>query len=39
MDVYHSLVEGQGWSHEEWVTWTRSTLADQLFGIEAAASG
>jgi len=39
MDVYHSLVEVQGWSHDDWVTWTRSTLADQLFGIEAAASG
>ena len=25
MDVYHSLVEVQGWSHDEWVTWTRST--------------
>ena len=39
MDVYHSLVEVQGWSHDEWVTWTRSTLADQLFGIDGAASG
>ena len=34
MDVYHSLVEVQGWSHEEWVAWTRSTLADQLFGVD-----
>ncbi len=39
MDVYHSLVEVQGWSHDEWDTWTRSTLADQLFGINGAASG
>ena len=39
MDVYHSLVEVRGWSHHEWVTWTRSTLADQLFGIDGAAAG
>jgi len=39
MDVYHSLVEVQGWPHDEWVTWTRSTLADQLFGIDGAATG
>ena len=39
MDVYHSLVEVQGWPHDEWVTWTRSTLADQLFGFDGAATG
>lgn len=31
-DVYHVLVEGRGWSHDEWVGWTAVTLADQLFG-------
>lgn len=31
MDVYHFLVEVSGWSHEEWVEWTISTLAAQLF--------
>jgi AcrR family transcriptional regulator len=39
MDVYHALVEVVGWSHDEWVAWTRSTLADQLFGIDGTASG
>jgi AcrR family transcriptional regulator len=39
MDVYHALVEVQGWSHDHWVAWTRSTLADQLFGIDGPASG
>jgi AcrR family transcriptional regulator len=38
MDVYHSLVEVRGWSHDEWVAWTRSTLVDQLFGIDDAAA-
>ena len=36
MDVYHALVEGRGWSHDEWAAWTRSTLSLQLFGIDGA---
>ena len=32
MDAYHVLVESRGWSHEEWVDWTVSTVAEQLFG-------
>ena len=39
MDVYHSLVEVLGWSHDEWVAWTRSTLSLQLFGIDGVAAG
>lgn len=34
MDVYHALVEVAGWTHDEWVAWTTSTLAHQLFGAE-----
>ena len=30
--VYHVLVEGRGWSHDEWLDWTVTALADQLFG-------
>jgi AcrR family transcriptional regulator len=33
MDLYHALVEVAGWSHEEWIAWTRATLAHQLFGL------
>jgi AcrR family transcriptional regulator len=32
MDVYHALVVTQRWSHQEWVDWSASTLAHQLFG-------
>jgi hypothetical protein len=32
MDAYHVLVESRGWSHEEWVELTESTVAEQLFG-------
>jgi AcrR family transcriptional regulator len=32
MDVYHVLVEGRGWSHDEWIDWTASALGEQLFG-------
>jgi AcrR family transcriptional regulator len=32
MDVYHVLVEGRGWSHDEWIDWTASALGGQLFG-------
>jgi AcrR family transcriptional regulator len=31
-DVYHSLVDGRGWSHEEWADWTVSAMAEQIFG-------
>jgi AcrR family transcriptional regulator len=36
MDVYHALVEVTGWSHDEWASWTRATIAHQLFGIDIA---
>ncbi|MFL5750197.1 MAG: TetR/AcrR family transcriptional regulator [Chloroflexota bacterium] len=39
MDVYHSLVEVLGWSHDEWAEWTRSSLSLQLFGIDGVTSG
>ena len=32
MDVYHVLIDGRGWSHDEWVDWTVATLTEQLFG-------
>ncbi|HEV8489135.1 MAG TPA: helix-turn-helix domain-containing protein [Candidatus Limnocylindrales bacterium] len=32
MDVYYVLVGSRGWSHEEWVDWTVSTVAEQVFG-------
>ena len=31
MDAYHVLVGRHGWSHEEWVAWTVSAVAEQLF--------
>src|SRR5260370_1836867 len=31
-DVYQVLVGGHGWSHEEWVDWTVSTLVEHTFG-------
>jgi len=31
-DVYHALVDGRGWSHDEWIDWTVSAVAEQLFG-------
>jgi hypothetical protein len=31
MDVYRVLVDGRGWSHEAWVDWAASALADQVF--------
>jgi hypothetical protein len=37
MDVYHALVDGRGWSHEEWVEWTVTCVAEQLFGHRANA--
>ena len=36
-DVYHVLVDGRGWSHEDWLDWTAEALADQLFGRTARA--
>lgn len=33
MDVYHSLVDRRGWSHEEWIDWTVSVVAEQIFGL------
>lgn len=32
MDGYHVLVGGRGSSHEEWVAWTVSAVAEQVFG-------
>jgi hypothetical protein len=32
MDVYHALVDGRGWSHEEWLDWTVSAVAERVFG-------
>jgi AcrR family transcriptional regulator len=34
MDVYHVLVGGRGWSHDEWVDWTVAALAEQVFGVD-----
>jgi AcrR family transcriptional regulator len=31
MDVYHTLVQTHGWTHEEWVDWTISVVAEQVF--------
>jgi AcrR family transcriptional regulator len=31
MEVYHVLVDGRGWSHDELVDWTVATLAEQVF--------
>jgi len=30
-DVYHALVNGRGWSHDEWIDWTVSAVAEQIF--------
>lgn len=32
VDVYHALVHGRGWSHQEWMDWTVATAAQQIFG-------
>jgi AcrR family transcriptional regulator len=32
MDVYHALVEGRGWTHEEWAAWAGAALTEQVFG-------
>lgn len=31
MDVYHALVDGSGWTDDEWAEWTVATIAEQLF--------
>jgi AcrR family transcriptional regulator len=36
MDVYHVLVGSHGWSHEDWVAWTVSAVAEQVFGRGAS---
>ncbi len=35
MDVYNVLVSVYGWTHDEWVDWTVTTLAEQLFDLDA----
>jgi AcrR family transcriptional regulator len=36
MDAYHVLVGSHGWSHDEWVAWTVSVVAEQVFGRPTA---
>ena len=36
MDAYHALVEGRGWSHEEWIDWTVSAVAEHIFARAAS---
>src|SRR5215207_9696887 len=31
-DVYRALVDGRGWTHEEWIEWAVSAVAEQIFG-------
>jgi hypothetical protein len=33
MDVFHVLVDGFGWTIEEWTDWTVATLAEQVFAL------
>jgi len=35
MDAYHVLVDVRGWAYDEWVDWTVSVVADQVFGRHA----
>jgi AcrR family transcriptional regulator len=37
MDNYHQLVDVRGWAYDEWVDWTVSVVADQVFGRHADA--
>jgi hypothetical protein len=37
MDTYHQLVDVRGWVYDEWVDWTVSVVADQIFGRHAHA--
>jgi AcrR family transcriptional regulator len=32
MDVFHVLVDGYGWTIDDWTDWTVATLAEQIFG-------
>jgi AcrR family transcriptional regulator len=32
-EAYHVLVQGRGWSHDEWLEWTVAALAHELFGL------
>jgi AcrR family transcriptional regulator len=36
MDVYHALVDGRGWSHDEWIDWTVPAVAEQIFARAAS---
>jgi AcrR family transcriptional regulator len=36
MDVYHALVDGRGWTHDEWAEWAATAIAEQVFGLPAA---
>jgi AcrR family transcriptional regulator len=31
-DAYRALVDGRGWSHDEWIDWTVAAVAEQIFG-------
>jgi AcrR family transcriptional regulator len=35
-DVYHALVDGRGWSHEEWIEWAVFSVAEQIFARAAS---
>jgi AcrR family transcriptional regulator len=36
MDVYHALVDGRDWSHDEWIDWAVPTVAEQIFARAAS---
>jgi AcrR family transcriptional regulator len=36
MDTYHALVDGRGWSHDEWIEWTVSAVVEQIFARAAS---
>jgi AcrR family transcriptional regulator len=36
MDTYRVLVHDFGWPHEEWIAWTTTTVAEQVFGVPPA---
>src|SRR2546426_8851688 len=38
-DVYHVLVGGNGWSHEEWTHWAGAAPAEQIFCPERGGPG
>jgi AcrR family transcriptional regulator len=35
-DVYHALVDGRGWSHDEWIEWAVSSVAEQIFSRDGS---